>query len=40
MYVNCECGNATFHIRVELPDFTGVAECTECGEEREIGTHA
>lgn len=36
MYVSCECGNGTFHIRWE-PPLRAFAECTECDEEREIG---
>ena len=36
MRVTCDCGNETFYINF-VPPLRGVAECTECGEEREIG---
>lgn len=41
MYVPCDCGNKTFYIKVDFGEgLLGIAECTECGREQEIGTEA
>lgn len=36
MYVTCDCGSDTYHIRF-VPPVRGIAVCTECGNEQEIG---
>lgn len=36
MYVPCDCGNQTFHIRFEFP-LRCFAVCTECENEKELG---
>lgn len=36
MRVPCDCGNVTFFLNW-VPPLRVIAECTECGEQREIG---